>query len=202
MRSFFKPPFHRWGTFLLFLGWILPTLGHAQWWTHGIDSLGIGDAEIYFSADSAMGIALRQAQPLTADRFGIEGKFHWETSHPPGGIYFLVGRDSSGILQLWVAGYSFRTHRIIVGRLAAERHDDHTRLIVQPYGTKAVTIVPMQKRLAIKWSFFPQTGRIQVEVQGVPMEIPWSIPLEAIQQIGVGLENGTVRFSGFRWVQP
>ncbi len=104
------------------------------------------------------------------------------------GVYMVIGTDSVGVLRLWAAGYSDAQHRLVWGPIRAPHPQSAPQ--IYPQKAKAVTLVPLQRSIYIKWVITAEGSR--VEINGVPLTLPAGMLPWHITYVGVAVHNGAV----------
>lgn len=116
------------------------------------------------------------ADSLTADfahRFWVEGGM-WYNGRTPaqGGFYYALREDAGDSSRYWVGGYRFSTQEIVWGRVRALNASSLKK--IELLSRKSVELRPSNSKMYIKLIFYAAEPKIRLEVNGVPMEAPFS----------------------------
>ncbi len=121
-----------------------------------------------------MGVVLADSlAPDYAHRFWVEGGM-WYSGRPPvsGGLFYALREEAGDSARYWVGGYRFSTQEIVWGRVPALNGPGIKN--IELLSRKSVELRPSNSKMYIKLIFFAGKPKIRLEVNGVPMEAPFS----------------------------
>ncbi len=111
-------------------------------------------------------------------------------------LYLFVGTDSVNVLQLWAAGYNAHFHQLEGGPIKISQQGK-AMIFVQKQ--KRVTLVPLQKKIYIKWVITPKNSL--VEINGVPLSLPQTLLPWHITYVGVAIQKCTVELGPLKIIR-
>ncbi len=165
-----------------------------HWWVSQGKIEVLENQMFRLSAGDTPVVAITPLQPdSTYPRLRIEWAFqleHWKTNQSK--LLLLIGTDSLQVIRLWAGGYDAQQQAIFYGVLHASHATPFFSL--QPQVRKSVTLIPVQKKLYIKWVIAAE-GKSQIEINGVPLSMPAPLMPWHITYLGIFIAQSEVRFA-------
>ncbi|RMH80085.1 MAG: hypothetical protein D6681_18790 [Calditrichaeota bacterium] len=180
---------------------LLSGRGAAQFFTTGqVDTFYFTpDSHLVVTALGGKGMVWQPGRPPQyPHRFWPEGDLWLSEAETPAAVFYLFGTCDAPSPQLWAAGYSLLHKQILLVRiLLAPDSTVQTR----PIAAKPVEILNMREwgKYVFRIIFRKDTKEIQVEVNGVPLRVPFPVALDSFSCFGYLVSRGTVRFEPFHF---
>ncbi len=158
-----------------------PALLAQGWQTSHIDTFFFdSNNQAVLTAPQQYGFAIRQQQPPNYNqRFWIEGNIFYENPPQESDLYFIFGVASTD--SIWAAGYSLSQKQIIFGRVEIQTNDE---IVFTKRASKPVEIIDFRKKYVYRIIFVHKTNEVIIEVNGVPMTVKLSFPVNLLNQFG------------------